>query len=113
MIPRYMSAARRQLSVLKRPYWQTLVLLVVFVLAQTAALIHAEIHPFHEHDESCAVYAAVEHQTPHIGVLNGQLPFIRPQQILLPRMHDSGPWEKPILFWARAPPRLVVLPIQP
>jgi len=29
---------------------------VLFVFAQTAALLHAEIHPFHEHSEECDVY---------------------------------------------------------
>jgi len=31
-------------------------LILLFVLSQTAGLIHAEIHPFHEHEASCDVF---------------------------------------------------------
>lgn len=31
-------------------------LILLFVLSQTAGLLHAEIHPFHEHEASCDVF---------------------------------------------------------
>ncbi len=34
----------------------SLALALLFVMAQTAGLLHAEIHPFHEHDASCDVF---------------------------------------------------------
>ena len=39
-----------------------MILIGVFLFAQTAALIHSEIHPFHEHTEQCDVFEGVEHQ---------------------------------------------------
>lgn len=38
----------------------SLSLLVFFLLAQTVTLWHAEIHPFHEHDELCEVFENLE-----------------------------------------------------
>ncbi|MBF6058112.1 MULTISPECIES: DUF2607 family protein [Thiomicrorhabdus] len=38
------------------------ILIGLFLFAQTAALIHSKIHPFHEHTAQCDVYAGVEHQ---------------------------------------------------
>ena len=31
-------------------------LIMLFVLTQTAGLLHAEIHPFHEHTASCDIF---------------------------------------------------------
>lgn len=36
----------------------------LFLFAQTATLLHAEIHPFHEHTEVCNAFEMVEHQAP-------------------------------------------------
>ncbi|BCN94260.1 hypothetical protein THMIRHAM_20450 [Thiomicrorhabdus immobilis] len=32
------------------------VLVLLFVLSQMAGLLHAEIHPFHQHEASCDVF---------------------------------------------------------
>ena len=42
------------------------VVLILFLLAQTAALLHAETHAFHEQSELCTVFHSVEHQ-PALG----------------------------------------------
>ncbi|MGE4500363.1 MAG: hypothetical protein AB7C96_08485 [Hydrogenovibrio sp.] len=42
--------------------WRHLLLAFVLLFAQTAALLHAEIHPFHEHTEVCNAFDGVEHQ---------------------------------------------------
>lgn len=31
-------------------------LMLLFVLSQTAGIVHAQIHQFHEHEESCDVF---------------------------------------------------------
>jgi len=31
-------------------------MMMLFVLSQTAGVIHTEIHPFHEHEASCDVF---------------------------------------------------------
>jgi len=40
-------------------------LLACFFFAQTAALLHAEVHEFHEHEAECELYASVEKQPTH------------------------------------------------
>ncbi|MGF1645061.1 MAG: hypothetical protein ACFCUJ_15595 [Thiotrichales bacterium] len=106
MIGRYMSAARQQLSVLKRPNWQHWIVLLLFVFAQTAALLHAEVHEFHEHDASCAVYAVVEHQTPQVvPPIALPSPGYRHLTVTVP-MPAWVSFSRARIYWARAPPRL-------
>lgn len=42
-------------------------LLLLFLLAQTVALLHAEVHAFHEHDQACEIFENVEKQPSLIG----------------------------------------------
>lgn len=45
-----------------------LALSILFVVAQTAGLLHAEIHPFHEHSEECDVYEMLAKPVDHLSV---------------------------------------------
>lgn len=84
--------------------WRTFLLLGVFLFAQTAALIHAEIHPFHEHTEACNVFEGVEHQTS----------AFTPVFELPPSPVYGDAWQAPVIFsyvaafvavyFSRAPP---------
>ena len=40
-----------------------LLLLTVFLVAQTATLLHSEIHDFHEHEELCETFDNLEKQS--------------------------------------------------
>lgn len=46
------------------------IFIALFVFSQTAGLLHAEVHHFHEHEESCDVYENLAHpydsQTPKV-----------------------------------------------
>ena len=46
-----------------RRIWLPFVLSMVFVFSQTASLLHAQIHPFHEHTEECDVYEMLAQPT--------------------------------------------------
>lgn len=44
-------------------HWRRLLLVFVLAFAQFSALIHSEVHPFHEHSQLCDIYTGVEHQS--------------------------------------------------
>ena len=44
-------------------HWRRLSLVLVLAFAQFSALIHSEVHPFHEHSQLCDIYTGVEHQS--------------------------------------------------
>lgn len=80
----------------------------LFVFAQTATLLHAEIHPFHEHTAECDIFQGVQHQSTDV-----------PQAVSLPNItitvvlvSESVVYSyfPPVLngFHARAPPRSFV-----
>lgn len=48
-------------------------LLSFFVIAQTAVLLHAEIHPFHHHSEICLDFQIVQHHTADLPSLPIQI----------------------------------------
>ena len=82
-------------------------LIFVFLFAQSAALIHSEVHLFHEHTEACDKFESVENQT-----LNVPLTFIWPQ-LTSPKISLINPKVEPFYaqpltcFDARAPPFLI------
>jgi len=45
----------------------------LFLFAQTATLIHSEVHPFHQHEAECDIYQGVENQT-----LDSVIPYSQP-----------------------------------
>ena len=47
--------------------------LALFLFAQTATLIHSEVHPFHQHGAECDIYQGVENQT-----LDSVIPYSQP-----------------------------------
>lgn len=84
-------------------------LILLFVLAQTAGLVHAEIHPFHTHSAECDLYQGLAHPvdtpitSPAHSVLEkpfATLPVAR-DSVWRPRLAQS--------FRARAPPALMTM----
>ena len=77
---------------------------MLFVFSQTAGLLHAEVHHFHEHDETCDIYESLAHpydsQTPkaeHQAVFSAaDLPLLAMQSGVY-HFHISH-------FFGRAPP---------
>lgn len=47
-------------------HWRRLLFVLALVFAQFSALIHSEVHPFHEHSQMCDIYTGVEHQSSDI-----------------------------------------------
>lgn len=84
------------------PKIYTLVLL--FVFAQTASLLHAEIHPFHEHTEVCDAFHLLEHQAGSLINLELNLSFdFLPLQVLAPVAKNLS-LDFCAFFLSRAPP---------
>jgi len=48
-------------------------LILLFVFSQTAGLVHAEIHPFHEHEASCDVFDNLAHPLDKISYASFQI----------------------------------------
>ncbi|MEA3404762.1 MAG: hypothetical protein U9R28_03365 [Pseudomonadota bacterium] len=74
------------------------------MFSQTAGLLHAEIHPFHEHTEECDVYEQLAKPTSSSGqIVFGATTVWQASLITVASVHEatlalSSP------FWARAPP---------
>lgn len=92
-----------------QPKWRlSAAVLVLFFLAQSAALLHAETHAFHENSDFCSVFHNVEHQ-PVLGAMAiaavppgahaENQPSLFAQQARKPALHG---------FLARGPPRFHV-----
>ncbi|MEA1989105.1 MAG: hypothetical protein U9N57_07865 [Pseudomonadota bacterium] len=85
-------------------FWLPLVLSVLFVFSQTAGLLHAEIHPFHEHTEECDVYEQLAQPTssaPQVvteAVTLWCASLITASAVIEPELTTSR------FFWGRAPP---------
>ena len=47
--------------------------LALFLFAQTATLIHSEVHSFHQHEAECDIFQGVENQT-----LDSVIPYSQP-----------------------------------
>ena len=79
--------------------------LILFAMGQTAALLHAETHAFHQADELCAVFHSVEHQPGLAGAvlaLDGVSTAIEEPATNLPTAVLPS---KTLSFLARAPPQ--------
>lgn len=101
-------AAFLHISKLKHPRlsasWLIAGLVVVFLFAKTAALIHDEIHPFHHHTEQCDLFQAMAHHTADT-VAEFHMPLAAPRYILNARpLHHCVLPASPPFFWTRAPP---------
>ncbi|MEJ2619078.1 MAG: hypothetical protein P8163_02205 [Candidatus Thiodiazotropha sp.] len=51
-------------------------LILLFLLAQTATLLHAEVHDFHDHEEYCDTFKSLEKYHYFIGVAAAPLCLI-------------------------------------
>ena len=79
-------------------------LLLLFVFTQTAGLLHAEIHPFHEHTASCDVFDNLAHpidasvaKAPVVA----KAPTFTPHSVLVTSAETIQAFR---LFESRAPP---------
>lgn len=78
---------------------------MLFVFAQTAALLHAEIHPFHEHSEACDVYEKLAQPASGLADIVSTVPTLwRPQTLPDPAAVDPSLVFAPF-FYSRAPPQ--------
>ncbi|MDX1347977.1 MAG: hypothetical protein R3189_06990 [Thiomicrorhabdus chilensis] len=86
-------------------HWLVFSLMTLFVFSQTAGLLHAEIHPFHQHTAECDIY---EHMAqPSSGALDevATLPA-RWQSVLQPAIvFSTVSIDFMPAFMGRAPPQ--------
>ena len=58
-----------QLSQPKKHSLLAVWMLLSFLFVQTAGLLHAEVHHFHEHDESCDIYEEMFKPVDHVAAV--------------------------------------------
>lgn len=79
-------------------------LILLFLFSQTAGLLHAEVHPFHEHEASCDVFdnlgQPLDSPAEFLPQINRPAPLI-PQSIQVRSVFESLYTPS---FWGRAPP---------
>lgn len=85
--------------------WPMLVLLGVFTLAQTIGVVHAQVHLFHEHSETCDLFEGLAHPAAKLDA--SMLPFVKPLPFALVAqaffcVHQPRAF---CLFTPRAPPQ--------
>ncbi|WP_040727504.1 hypothetical protein [Thiomicrorhabdus sp. Kp2] len=81
-------------------------LILLFVFTQAAGLIHAEIHPFHEHEASCDVFDNLAQPINHDSNVSFEfvkVPFVIPTGLALRSVFDAQYIPH---FMGRAPPVL-------
>lgn len=79
-------------------------LILLFLFSQTAGLIHAQIHPFHEHEASCDVF---DNLAQPLDSPSEYLPKVtRPAPVIPQSIQARSVFESPYLpaFLGRAPP---------
>jgi len=79
-------------------------LILLFVFSQTASLLHAEIHPFHEHEASCDVFDNLGHPLDSSSEFSPQI--ASPGSLIPQSIQASSVFESLYLpaFFGRAPP---------
>ena len=78
---------------------------VLFVFSQTAALLHAEIHPFHEHTEECDVYEMLAQPTSSSAQVVFEPNTVwQSSTVVFSAIQTLDIAFKPI-YWGRAPPK--------
>jgi hypothetical protein len=84
--------------------WLPLVFSVLFVFSQTASLLHAEIHPFHEHTEECDVYEMLAQPTSSPAQVVLQTTTLWTASVVTVSAFKTP--KRPFLpaYWGRAPP---------
>lgn len=88
--------------------WFAYALLAIFLFSQTAALIHTEIHPFHEHSEQCEQFAGVEHQSLALSTAIAAVHISFPNLILASHLFLTVVASPYKAFHPRAPPFLTI-----
>ncbi len=80
-------------------------MLLSFLFVQTAGLLHAEVHHFHEHDESCDIYEEMFKPVDHVA----KVLHVEPAYAVIGLAQEiiSGlPFQSHIQhFYGRAPPK--------
>lgn len=93
-----------QIVLSRIPLWQWVLGLVLFVAAQTAGTIHAEIHAFHEHTVFCEAFEnAADPTIPDSGFV-AIFVFERLQSQVLVLKLPAGSFPSFDAFQSRAPP---------
>lgn len=79
-------------------------LILLFVFSQTASLLHAEIHPFHEHEASCDVFDNLGHPLDSPAEFSPKI--ASPGSIIPQSIQVRSVFESPYFpaFFGRAPP---------
>lgn len=98
-----MNNIRRLLSSWTKPFHPIYLVLALFLFAQTAALIHSEVHHFHEHEAECDIYLGVENQTLDSVVPLSQ-PTLKNSFVSIAFIDISWLINETITAKARAPP---------
>ncbi|MEA1988615.1 MAG: hypothetical protein U9N57_05320 [Pseudomonadota bacterium] len=89
---------------IKKNFWLSLVLTVLFVFSQTAGLLHAEIHPFHEHTEECDVYEQLAKPTSSNSDVVLQVMTSEGSSLITVSVPSDPEVVLIPMFWGRAPP---------
>lgn len=83
------------------------VLILLFLLAQSATLLHAEVHDFHDHEEYCDTFKSLEKHHNLIGVSAIQISHV-PQDRAETTFHRAKTSLHSSQFYeARASPALI------
>lgn len=90
----------------KTALWKWILLLVGFLAAQTAAVIHAEIHAFHEHTEYCEAFEQVAQPTLDSPEFQPLLKVELPSIATLLLKPPAGQSQFLFSYSVRAPPAL-------
>jgi len=85
-------------------FWLPFVLSVLFVFSQTAGLLHAEIHPFHEHTEECDVYEKLAQPTSSSADVVMQVMTSWHGSLTVTSVGTEPDIAVTPFYWGRAPP---------
>ena len=77
---------------------------VLFVFAQTAALLHAEVHPFHEHTEECDVYEMLAQPTSSSAQVVLEATTVWQSLTVVSSKIQAPQMAFVPVYWGRAPP---------
>ena len=84
--------------------WFSFLFSVLFVFSQTAGLMHAEVHPFHDHTEECDVYEMLAQPTSSSAqVVLESTTVWNALTIVYPVVQALQAAFVPV-YWGRAPP---------
>jgi hypothetical protein len=82
-------------------------LILLFLLAQTVTLLHAEVHEFHEHEEYCDTFKSLEKHHYFIGVATIHICPTPPNSAQTGFHLAEITFSRPAFYEARAPPDFI------